>query len=69
MDEFIMPAEKELTEEEITYLKEHGAVELVRCKVCKWYDERTSFCDNSQLPREKMFFCADGIKELNKSGE
>ena len=35
MNEFIMPAEKELTDEEIAYLKEHGVVELVRCKDCE----------------------------------
>lgn len=35
-------------------------LELVRCKDCKWYDERISMCDNCGLPREQMFFCADG---------
>ena len=34
--------------------------ELVRCKDCKWYDERISLCDNCGLPREQTFFCADG---------
>lgn len=37
-------------------------VEVVRCKDCKWYDERTSICDNCGLPREQTFFCADGKK-------
>ena len=35
-------------------------VEIVRCKDCEWYDERTSMCDNCGLPREQTFFCADG---------
>ena len=35
-------------------------VEVVRCKDCKWYDERISICDNCGLPREQTFFCADG---------
>ena len=35
MIEWIIQAEKELDEEEIAYLKEHGAKELVRCKDCK----------------------------------
>ena len=34
--------------------------EIVRCKDCKWYDERISMCDNCGLPREQPFFCADG---------
>ena len=34
--------------------------ELVRCKDCRWYDEKISFCDNCHLPREQTFFCADG---------
>lgn len=43
----------------------HG--ELVRCKDCRWYDEKISFCDNCHLLREKTFFCADGKrKEGNK---
>ena len=33
---------------------------VVRCKDCKWYDERISMCDNCGLPREQTFFCADG---------
>ena len=36
----------------------HG--ELIRCKNCKWYDERISICENCGLPREQTFFCADG---------
>lgn len=35
-------------------------VEVVRCKDCKWYDERISMCDNCGLPREQTFFCSDG---------
>ena len=34
--------------------------EIVRCKYCKWYDERISMCGNCLLPREQTFFCADG---------
>ena len=34
--------------------------ELIRCKDCRWYDEKISFCDNCNLPREQTFFCADG---------
>ncbi len=40
--------------------KETNMVEVVRCKDCKWYDERISMCDNCGLPREQTFFCADG---------
>lgn len=36
------------------------AVPVVRCKDCRWYDEKISFCDNCHLPREQTFFCADG---------
>lgn len=34
--------------------------QLIRCKDCRWYDEKISFCDNCYLPREQTFFCADG---------
>lgn len=37
--------------------------EIVRCKDCKWYDERISLCDNCGLPREQTFFCADGKRK------
>lgn len=40
------------------YLEESEPV--TRCKYCKWYDPLTSLCDNCGLPREEMFFCADG---------
>ena len=40
--------------------KETNMVEVVRCKDCKWYDERISLCDNCGLPREQTFFCKDG---------
>ena len=36
---------------------------VVRCKDCKWYDERISMCDNCGLPREQTFFCADGKRK------
>ena len=42
-------------------LKEQEAI--VRCKYCKWYDERISMCDNCGLPREQTFFCADGKRD------
>ena len=42
----------------LTLLKEQP--EIVRCKDCRWYDEKISFCDNCHLPREQTFFCADG---------
>lgn len=38
-------------------------VAVVRCKDCKWYDERISICDNCGLPREQKFFCADGKRK------
>ncbi len=41
------------------------AILVVRCKDCKWYDERISMCDNCGLPREQTFFCADGEREGN----
>ena len=51
----------ELREEEADELMdEHWVGELVRCKDCKWYDERISMCYNCGLPREQTFFCADG---------
>lgn len=54
----------ELREEEADELMdEHWVGELVRCKDCKWYDERISMCDNCELPREQTFFCADGETE------
>lgn len=34
--------------------------EIVRCKDCKWYDPEISLCYNCMLPRETLFFCADG---------
>lgn len=37
--------------------------QIVRCKDCKWYDERISLCDNCGLPREQTFFCADGKRK------
>ena len=41
------------------------AVPVVRCRDCKWYDERISMCDNLGLPREQTFFCADGRKRID----
>ena len=43
--------------------KKVDMVEVVRCKDCKWYDERISICDNCGLPRERTFFCADGKRK------
>ena len=43
--------------------KKVDMVEVVRCKKCKWYDERISMCDNCGLPREQTFFCADGKRK------
>ena len=40
-----------------------GQETVVRCKDCKWYDERISLCDNCGLPREQTFFCADGKRK------
>ena len=50
----------DLTRDAIALLREQP--EIVRCKDCKWYDERISMCDNCGLPREQTFFCADGKK-------
>lgn len=36
---------------------------IIRCKDCRWYDEKISFCDNCHLPREQTFFCADGKRK------
>ena len=36
---------------------------VVRCKDCRWYDEKISICDNCHLPRERTFFCADGKRK------
>jgi hypothetical protein len=40
-------------------------VEVVRCKDCRWYDERIYFCNNCNLPREQTFFCADGKRKMD----
>lgn len=40
-----------------------SAENVVRCKDCKWYDERISMCDNCGLPREQTFFCSDGKRK------
>lgn len=40
--------------------------EIVRCKNCREYDEKISFCDNCNLPREQTFFCADGKRKQLK---
>ena len=47
-----------LAKDALTLLKEQP--KIVRCKDCLWYDEKISFCDNCNLPREQTFFCADG---------
>ena len=47
-----------LADDAVELLKEQP--DIVRCKDCKWYDERISMCDNCGLPREQTFFCADG---------
>lgn len=39
------------------------AVQIVRCKDCKWYAAPISRCDNCGLPREQTFFCADGRRK------
>lgn len=66
MTEWIVPAEKGLDEEEIVYLKEHGARELVRCEDCErgelirddgWYQCITGYAHKGD------WFCADGRKK------
>ena len=47
-----------IAKEAFALLKEQE--DVVRCRDCKWYDERISLCDNLGLPREQTFFCADG---------
>ena len=69
MNEFIMPAEKELTNEEIAYLKEHGVVELVRCKDCEhgekcWPPHDEDYWWNAyEFYQTGNWFCADGRKK------
>ena len=46
--------------ENLKKIEEMDKQELIRCKECKWYDERISLCDNCGLPQEQTFFCADG---------
>ena len=56
-------AEDVLIEHAINVIAELPVIrqpEIVRCKDCKWYDERISMCVNCGLPREQTFFCADG---------
>jgi len=36
------------------------AVQVTRCKNCKWYSEETSWCNNLMQPKEPTFFCKDG---------
>lgn len=48
-----------------TTFEDLGYVQVVRCKDCKWYDEKISICDNCHLPREQTFFCADGKHKQN----
>lgn len=57
MKEYIVQA---TAKETIDVFDVQNAPELIRCKDCKWYDERISMCDNCGLPREQTFFCADG---------
>ena len=54
-----------LATDALELLKEQEAV--VRCKDCRWYDEKISFCDNCYLPREQTFFCADGKRRTNNA--
>lgn len=62
MTEWIVPAEKELDEEEVAYLKEHGARELVRCKNCKWQDKKHG-CEQNNIWAPDDFYCAYGVKK------
>jgi len=39
-------------------------VEVVRCKDCRWYDKKTSWCDNCNLAREQTFFLCEREKEV-----
>ena len=58
MKEYIVP----VGDKENMNMIENGLhlQQLIRCKDCRWYDEKISFCDNCYLPREQTFFCADG---------
>ena len=63
MTEWIVPAEKELDKEEVAYLKEHGARELVRCKDCKKRYTEECGLRLTYMPRDDMFYCAAGRKK------
>ena len=39
--------------------------EIVHCKDCRCYDEQISICYNCGLPREQLFFCADGKRRTD----
>ena len=52
-----------IAKEAFALLKEQE--DVVRCRDCKWYDERISLCDNLGLPREQTFFCADGERRID----
>ena len=61
----IMPQCALLVRDALELLKEKETV--LRCKDCKWYDERISMCDNCGLPREQTFFCADGKRRIDNA--
>lgn len=72
MTEWIVLAEKELEEEEVAYLKDHGARELVRCKDCKYFDGEG--CDNVSsickgIDTYADWFCAEGRKKDGETKE
>lgn len=77
MAEWIVPAEKELDEEEIVYLNAHGARELVRCEDCKYGIVETDtqcFCEarveeNGLAYHEPNWFCAYGRKKDGETKE
>ena len=56
----------ELNFDEIREALSEYQPEIVRCKNCKWYSSEISWCNNSMLPREQTFFCADGERKENR---
>jgi len=65
MDEWIVPAEKELDDEEVDYLRRNGARRLVRCKDCKYRNDKdTCPCCKSRRDIDD-WFCADGKRRID----
>ena len=66
MNEWIIPEETELNEEEIAYIKGHGAVELIRCKDCKQNGQCSIQFKFADADDPGNWFCAYGKRKAVK---